>query len=182
MVILKTLFCFFLVASGMCLRPQHYGDNLQNHQDVSNQCCTLSGGTLCGRIVKSCCDKDGCAKKWYGEVCKGNYFEPTCRTCSDECTSLEHGTVCGVSVSSAKIQCCTLQNCEVSNGGLADKLIDKAINKSAAYVPSILKNDSTKKEDEETKKKESEHHQGFADKLLDKIVGPGSKCKPNTVL
>lgn len=127
MAVLKTVIFSVLVLLASSIGPRHYTDYASIRHGVSDQCCLTSGGRLCGRVIKTCCDKDGCAKTWYGEICKGDYYSPECRTCSDECTSLPHGTVCAVSVSTAKIDCCSLENCEKSTGGLGDRIIDKAI-------------------------------------------------------
>lgn len=79
-----------------------------------------------------------------------------------------------------------MDNCERATGGIGDKLIDKAIDKSTSFAGSLLKNENGVKKDEskaDDKKAEgSEHHLGFADKLLDKLAGPSSKCKAGTVI
>lgn len=74
-----------------------------------------------------------------------------------------------------------MDNCERPKGGIADKLIDKAIDKSTSFAGSLLKNENNVKKDE-SKAEGSEHHLGFADKLLDKLAGPSSKCKAGTVI
>jgi hypothetical protein len=52
-----------LFFSGMSLEVRHAKD--QEQHQVSDQCCTQSGGTLCGKFFKSCCNNAGCTSSFW---------------------------------------------------------------------------------------------------------------------
>lgn len=99
-----------LLICGLSIDVRHDRDYSQQHQ-VSDECCTKSGGSLCGKVFKSCCTNKGCKSGYFfSETCADKLFAPTCKTCSEECLS-RNGNLCGIEVSTGKIDCCATENC-----------------------------------------------------------------------